>query len=238
VGAFNSLLERLDASASAQDAFLADVAHQLRTPLAGAKLQLEWLATRHAGDAASQHALGLMAQANERMIRQTNQLLALARAEPGRAIKARFAPLDLADVVAESVQVFVNQAAARRIDLGFELTPAPVMGERFMLRDLVDNLVDNALRYTPRGGRVTVGCSAIDSAGANVGSLLRVEDNGPGIPVHLREQVFERFVRLDEGTHGSGLGLAIVRNIASLHGAELRLSDAPGGGAVFTVSFP
>lgn len=234
VGAFNALLERLDASASAQDAFLADVAHQLRTPLAGAKLQLEWLAGRHAGDAASQHALGLMAQANERMIRQTNQLLALARAEPGRAVKARFAPLDLADVVAESVQVFVNQAQARRIDLGFELAPARVSGEWFMLRDLVDNLVDNALRYTPEGGSVTVRTHAHTGT-----ATLEVEDSGPGIPAAQRASVFQRHVRLDQQTSGSGLGLAIVREIAQAHRASAIVADAPAhGGALFAVTFP
>jgi len=234
VGAFNALLGRIDAGARAQDEFRANVAHQLRTPLAGVRLQLEWLAARHAGDPETRRSLELMLGANERMIRQTNQLLSLERAEPNRFARARLAPLDLSDLVAESIQAFVEQAASRDIDLGFELAPAQVQGDRFLLRDLVDNLVDNALRYTPRGGRVTVGCAAL----AGGGSMLRIEDNGPGIPPHLREKVFERFVRLDEGTHGSGLGLAIVRDIASLHGAELTLRDAEGGGAVFTVAFP
>ena len=234
VGAFNALLGRIDAGARAQDEFRANVAHQLRTPLAGLRLQLEWLAARHAGDPETRRSLDLMLGANERMIRQTNQLLSLERAEPNRFARARLAPLDLSDLVAESIQAFVEQAASRDIDLGFELAPARVQGDRFLLRDLVDNLVDNALRYTPRGGRVTVGCAAL----AGGGSMLRIEDNGPGIPLYQREKVFERFVRLDEGTHGSGLGLAIVRDIASLHGAELTLSDAQGGGAVFTVAFP
>ena len=234
VGAFNALLGRIDAGARAQDEFRANVAHQLRTPLAGLRLQLEWLAARHAGDPETRRSLELMLGANERMIRQTNQLLSLERAEPNRFARARLAPLDLSDLVAESIQAFVEQAASRDIDLGFELAPAQVQGDRFLLRDLVDNLVDNALRYTPRGGRVTVGCATL----AGGGSMLRIEDNGPGIPPHLREKVFERFVRLDEGTHGSGLGLAIVRDIASLHGAELTLIDAEGGGAVFTVAFP
>ena len=234
VDAFNALLGRIDAGARAQDDFRANVAHQLRTPLAGLRLQLEWLAARHAGDPETRRSVELMLQANERMIRQTNQLLSLERAEPNRFARARLAPLDLSALVAESIQGFVEQAAVRDIDLGFELAPAAVQGDRFLLRDLVDNLVDNALRYTPPGGRVTVGCAALPEGGG----MLRVEDNGPGIPVHLRQQVFERFVRLDEGTHGSGLGLAIVRDIANLHGAELTLADAEGGGAVFTVVFP
>jgi two-component system sensor histidine kinase TctE len=174
-----------------------------------------------------------MAQANERMIRQTNQLLALARAEPGRAIKARFAPLDLADVVAESVQVFVNQAQARRIDLGFELAPARVSGERFMLRDLVDNLVDNALRYTPEGGSVTVRTRAHTGT-----ATLEVEDSGPGIPAAQRASVFQRHVRLDQQTSGSGLGLAIVRDISQVHRASATVADARvHGGALFAVTF-
>ena len=234
VDAFNALLGRIAAGARAQDEFRANVAHQLRTPLAGLRLQLEWLAARHAQDPETRRSVDLMLSANERMIRQTNQLLSLERAEPNRFARARLAPLDLAELVAGSIQGFVEQAASRDIDLGFELERAIVDGDRFLLRDLVDNLVDNAMRYTPRGGRVTVGCAPL----AGGGSLLRVEDNGPGIPAHLREQVFERFVRLDEGTHGSGLGLAIVRDIANLHGAELTLADASGGGALFTVAFP
>jgi len=234
VDAFNALLGRIALGALAQDDFRANVAHQLRTPLAGLRLQLEWLAARHGGDPETGRSVALMLQANERMIRQTNQLLSLERAEPNRFARARLAPLDLAGLVGESVQAFVEQAAVRDIDLGFELATATVDGDRFLLRDLVDNLVDNALRYTPPGGRVTVSCAALPEGG----SVLRVEDNGPGIPAHLRAQVFERFVRLDVGTHGSGLGLAIVRDIANLHGAELVLADAEGGGAVFTVRFP
>jgi len=233
VVAFNSLLERLAASARSQDAFLADVAHQLRNPLAGAKLQLEWLATRHHDDPDSLRALALMKQANDRMIRQTSQLLALARAEPSRSIRARFKPLDLAALVAESVQLFVTQAAGRGIDLGFELDPAPLRGERFMLRDLIDNLVDNALRYTPQGGSVTVRTSM-----GSDGAVLEVEDSGPGIPAAKRARVFQRHVRLDQQSSGSGLGLAIVRDIAKVHGATAAVSDAQGAsGALFIVKF-
>ena len=235
VGAFNALLGRIEAGARAQDEFRANVAHQLRTPLAGLKLQLEWLAARHAGDPDSARSLALMLQANERLIRQTNQLLSLERAEPNRFARSRLLPVDLAELVAESIQHFVEQAAAKDIDLGFELEAAPLQGDRFMLRDLVDNLVDNALRYTPAGGRVTVACGASPDGG----SFLRVEDNGPGIPANLRSQVFERFVRLDQQSTGSGLGLAIVRDIANLHGADLSLGEPEGSsGAVFRIDFP
>jgi len=231
VAGFNELLDKVETGARAQRDFLADMAHQLRTPLAGMQLQLEWLRTRHAGDPETGRALGMMELANERMIRQVNQLLALARAREGRPDGQR-APLDLARLIAETIQLAVERAAAKDIDIGFELAPAPLDGDAFQLRDLVDNLVDNALRYTPPGGKVTVGCGR--EAGA---VLLRVEDSGPGIPPSRRAAVFERFVRLDDKTTGSGLGLAIVRDIALAHGATVLLDDADGGGTRVTVRF-
>ncbi len=233
VSAFNGLLGKVEAGARAQHDFLADVAHQLRTPLAGVKLQLEWLAARHGADPESAHSIRLMLLSNARMIRQTNQLLSLARAEPSRFEKKRLETLDLAHLVQESIQHFVEEAAKKDIDLGFELAPAPIAGDRFLLRDLLDNLVDNALRYTPAGGTVTVGCRADGEHG-----WLAVEDSGPGIPAASRELVFGRFVRLDDKTSGSGLGLAIVRDIAAAHGAQVAIDERAGGGAVFSVRFP
>ena len=235
VAAFNDLLGKVQDGARAQHDFLANVAHQLRTPLAGMKLQLEWLGQRHAGDADSVRSLGLMLQSNERMIRQTNQLLALARAEPSRFEKTRLEAVDVARLVAEVVQYFVEQAGKKRIDIGFDLQPCQVAGDSFLLRDLVDNLIDNAVRYTPPGGTVTVRClRAPDGAG-----MLAVEDSGPGIALHQRAQVFQRFMRLDDAIPGSGLGLAIVRDIAQAHGARIDLADgADGTGLVVTVRFP
>jgi two-component system sensor histidine kinase TctE len=234
VSAFNDLLARLQDSARAQQDFLADMAHQLRTPLAGLQLQLEWLGERHAADAGTADSLRLMRVANERMIRQTNQLLALARATPAAIDKARREPLDLATLVQESVQYFVGEAAKKGIDLGFELAPAPLAGDAFRLRDLVDNLVDNAVRYTPPGGTVTVRCHQ-----EAAGSVFAVEDSGPGIPPAKRALVFNRFVRLDDKTPGSGLGLAIVRDIALAHRARITLADMPGGaGMRVEVRFP
>jgi two-component system sensor histidine kinase TctE len=234
VSAFNALLERIAAGSRAQDDFRANVAHQLRTPLAGLRLQLEWIAARHRDDLETGKVVALLLAANERMIRQANQLLSLERAGPDRLARTRLAPLDLADIVAEAVQPFVEQAARKDIDLGFELAPSPVAGDRHMLRDLVDNLVDNALRYTLEGGTVTVQLRATEE-----GVLFAVEDSGPGIPPEKRAQVFQRFVRLDQHSSGSGLGLAIVRDIAALHGATVALEGGPGGrGARFTVRFP
>jgi two-component system sensor histidine kinase TctE len=231
VSGFNDLLDKVEAGARAQRDFMADVAHQLRTPLAGLGLQLEWLRARHAGDADTVRSLGMMDLANERMIRQVNQLLALARAREGRP-GAHPVPLDLALLVQEAIQFFVDKAARKDIDLGFELAPAPVTGDAFQLRDLIDNLVDNALRYTPEGGRVTVGCGQAGDA-----TFFSVIDSGPGIPVARRSAVFERFVRLDDKTTGSGLGLAIVRDIALAHDASVQLTDADDGGARVTVRF-
>lgn len=231
VSGFNELLDKVEAGARAQRDFLADMAHQLRTPLAGMQLQLEWLGARHALDADTMRSLGMMELANARMIRQVNQLLALARAREGRP-GAQHAALDLAQLVQETIGYFVGRAAEKDIDLGFELAPAPLQGDAFQLRDLIDNLVDNALRYTPPAGRVTVGCAF------ELGAVLfTVEDSGPGIPAARRAAVFERFVRLDDKTTGSGLGLAIVRDIALAHGATITLDDADGGGTRVSVRF-
>ncbi|MGO4377434.1 sensor histidine kinase [Pseudoduganella sp. RAF53_2] len=233
VTAFNGLLDRVRDGAQAQQDFLANVAHQLRTPLAGLRTQLEWMEQHHSSPA-SAHSLDLMLSSTERMIRQVNQLLALARAEPAHFEKERLEPLSLDQLVEESIQHFVEQASRKQIDLGFELQPTTVRGDRFLLRDLIDNLVDNALRYTPPQGTVTVSCFPHKGGG-----LLTVEDSGPGIPPAKREAVFSRFVRLDEKTTGSGLGLAIVRDIASAHGGNVSIDTPAGGqGAVFTVRFP
>ena len=233
VTAFNALLDRIAAGARAQDAFRANVAHQLRTPLAGLRLQLDWLAARHQGDPDTGRVLELLLRANERMIRQANQLLSLERAGPDRFERTPLARLDLSALVAEAVQPFVEQAARKHIDLGFELAPAQVTGDRYLLRDLVDNLVDNALRYTPEQGTVTVHCRATAQ-----GALFAVEDSGPGIAPEKRARVFQRFVRLDEHSSGSGLGLAIVQEIAAVHGAVVNVDGGPGGkGTVFSVQF-
>lgn len=233
VAGFNDLLEQLQTGAKTQQDFLADMAHQLRTPLAGIQLQLEWLGARHGADPDTLRSLNLVQLSNQRMIRHSNQLLALARAEPSRFAKARLEPVDLAGLVQQAVQVFVDAAAKKRIDIGFELTPAPVAGDPALLRDLIDNLVDNAVRYTPPGGSVTVRVAA--GAGR---AMLVVEDTGPGIAPRHRHDVFERFVRLDEQSTGSGLGLAIVHDIVLAHGAAIGIGGEVGQGAVMTVLFP
>ncbi len=234
VNAFNELLGKVQAGARNQQDFLANVAHQLRTPLAGLALQIEWLAARHANDTETAASLKLMHASTERLIRQSNQLLALARAEPSHFEKTRLEPLDLAALIQDSVQVFVDAASKKNIDIGFELEPGMVLGEHFLLRDLVDNLVDNAIRYTPPDGVVTVRCRSTPE-----GTELVIEDSGPGIEPAKRSMVFNRHVRLDDKSSGSGLGLAIVRDIALAHGARIQLGDHPGSsGVVFSVRFP
>lgn len=232
--AMNDLLRRAQDSARAKQDFLANVAHQLRTPLAGFKAQLEWLQAHHRDDDETAQSTALMLASTDRMVRQANQLLALARSEPGGFERQRLDRVALDALVSESVQQFVQQALGKDIDIGFDLQPTTVLGDRFLLRDLVDNLVDNAIRYTPAGGEVTVSCAVEDGRG-----VLRVEDNGPGIPDSEKDKVFTRFYRLDQTQSGSGLGLAIVRDIATDHGAKLHVGTGPdGAGTVFTVRFP
>ena len=233
VNAMNGLLHKAEAGSANQQNFLANVAHQLRTPLAGLKLQLEWMAQRYAGEPESATSTALMLSSTDRMIRQTNQLLALARAEPIHFIKARLESVNLDKLVEESIQHFVEEADKKHIDLGFDLLPAMVMGDRFLLRDLIDNLIDNAIRYSPQRGKVTVSCAQQ----ANY-SILSVEDNGPGIATSERELIFSRFYRLNDKITGSGLGLAIVRDIATDHSEIILSNNTTGLGTVFSVRFP
>ncbi|GAA4021717.1 sensor histidine kinase [Actimicrobium antarcticum] len=234
VHAINSLLDKVQTSATAQQAFLANVAHQLRTPLAGLQMQIEWLQQRHGGEHDTTHSLSMMRFSTERMIRQTNQLLSLARADTTRFEKDRLDTVSLDKLVEQSIQYFVEQADKKKIDLGFDLQPVHVKGDKFLLRDMIDNLVDNAIRYSPAHSSVTVRCL---SDGDHV--IFAVEDDGPGIADSARDTIFNRFVRLDDTVTGSGLGLAIVRDIVQAHGAQIMLAGGPDGvGTVFTVRFP
>jgi two-component system sensor histidine kinase TctE len=166
-----------------------------------------------------------------------NQLLSLARAEPiaGRVAPARL--LDLRQLAREATTDCVPRALARNIDLGFDeaSSAAYVEGDPFLLREMLNNVLDNAIRYTQRGGQVTVHAST----GA-AGPTLLVEDNGPGIPAAERARVSERFYRvLGTGTEGCGLGLAIVSEIAQSHGAQVSLNQGPDGkGTVVKIVFP
>ena len=249
VRAINDLLERLDQSIATQRHFLADAAHQLKTPLAGLRMQAE-LAGREIdsgrGDPASiSHSLHQIAVSSQRAAHMVNQLLAMARAEEGGQAMRRV-PLDLAGVTRAVVQDFVARAMERRIDLGYEgpdsRSKATLRGDPVLLGELVRNLVDNALQYTPAGGTVTARVVP-DPFGQVL--VLQVEDSGPGIALAEREAVFRPFYRsLDTEVDGSGLGLAIVQEIALRHDAEVTVADArPRAlapltpGALFTVRF-
>lgn len=224
VEAVNRLMQQLGDASQEQQAFLATAAHQLRTPLAGLQSRIE-LAQLETRDPDIRARLGEIYESAMRSARLAVQLLSLARVEPGASSTDFHTTLDLAKLATELVDEWVPRAIARQIDLGFELASAPAIGSSFLLRELMANLLHNALEYIPEGGRITL------RTGVKGGqSYLAVEDNGPGIPPQWREKALERFARLP-GTPGagSGLGLAIVREICESHQARLELLDAPGG---------
>jgi two-component system OmpR family sensor kinase len=232
VGALNDLLGRLGAALERERGFLADAAHELRTPLTALHLQMGALA-RATNDAERGEAMAKLSAGVQRAIRLVEQLLSLARQEPRAEVRRNRLRLDelVRDVVAEMVPL----ADARQIDLGISVSqPALVLGEADALRTLVRNLVDNAVRYTPVGGRVDL------SVQEGAGAVLRVIDTGPGISPHERLRVFDRFYR-PPGTSppGSGLGMAIVKAVADAHGASITLDEGPEGrGLTVTVAFP
>ena len=224
VGALNGLLAQLHGALDTQKAFVADAAHELRTPLAAVHLQAE-LAERARGEPERSAALSSLRGGLKRATRVVEQLLSLARQDHARP-DAPFARLDLAALARDVVGAHAEIAAAKDVDLGAErLEPLAVDGDAAGLATLLENLVDNAVRYTPSGGHVDV---SVESRGG--APALVVRDDGPGIPPSERTQVFQRFAR---GSHaeapGSGLGLAIVRRIAERHGATVSLADGPGG---------
>jgi len=235
--ALNDLLARLHAALERERAFMADAAHELRTPLTALHLQMEMLA-RASGEGERAAAMSTLSAGMQRAIRLVEQMLALARQEP-RAEVLRV-PVRLDDLAREVVAELVPLADAGRIDLGVAAAQAvSVQGDPDALATLLRNLVDNAVRYTPSGGRVDVSVEAA-AADAAYGARLTVSDNGPGIPPAERPRVFDRFYRR-AGTvqPGSGLGLAIVRAIATAHGATVQLADGPSGkGLAVSVLFP
>ncbi len=234
VASLNNLLGRLGSAIESQRQFIGDAAHQLRTPLAGLSAHAE-LALREPATGELRRLLTMLHAETQRTAHLANQLLALARAEPGAARIAQRAPVDLQEPVNLAAGEAVRSALAKGIDLGFDLAPAPISGESTLLRELVVNLLDNAIRYTPAGGTITVRTYAQGGT-----SLLEVEDDGPGIAPEQRERVFERFYRVPGSVaDGCGLGLAIVREIALRHDATLTLAGgANGRGLLARVSFP
>jgi two-component system sensor histidine kinase TctE len=233
IGAFNGLMARLDASLRAQQRFVADAAHQMRTPLAGLKMQAE-IAMRQRDPVNLQHAMRQIVASADRASHLINQMLVLARADSDSPPALK--PLDLDTLARDAAREWVPRARERDIDLGFEAAPQPawVEGNEILLRELANNLLDNAVRYSRAGGRVTVRVLVDDHV------VLEVEDTGIGIDDAERELVFERFYRvLGTEAEGSGLGLSIARGIAHLHRASIALLPNPRErGTVARVAFP
>jgi len=233
IGALNQLLTRLSRAIDSQKRFIANAAHQLRTPLAGLKTHADL--ARREPDAVEMHALlDMIATETERTSHLANQLLTLARVEPGVGAESAQAPVNLHEVASRAVQSWVPRALAKNIDLGFELEDAWTSGDALLLRELLANLLDNALAYTDPEGTVTV-----RTRNAGDQALLEVEDNGAGIPAAERERVFERFYRIT-GTagEGCGLGLAIVAEIAARNDAQVEIvTPKEGRGTCVRVAF-
>jgi two-component system OmpR family sensor kinase/two-component system sensor histidine kinase QseC len=230
--ALNALLARLSSSLDSQRAFVADAAHELRSPLTALKLQLELL--RRADDAETREAARIaIGEGIGRASRLVEQLLALARSEPDAVLPVE--RVDLAAAARQAIDDTTPFADSRSVSIALIAHGgACVKGDPVALNLLVRNLVDNAVRYSPTASRVEV---RVRQQSGEV--VLEVDDAGPGIPDAERERVFDRFYRrADAAGAGSGLGLAIVRSVASAHAATVRLGPSTLGGLSVSVSFP
>ena len=260
---FNQLLGRIEKNSAQQKRFIADAAHQMKTPLAGLRTQAE-LALREHDPAELRRCLEQLVTGSTRAARLIDQLLALARAEnrgSASADAAALATIDLASLARDAMHEWMPAALDKHIDFGLETlgAPARVVGNPVMIGELIKNLIDNAIRYTPAGGAVTVRVigpavqhgdfgDGLESGVATTRgeTILQVEDDGPGIAEAERGMVFEPFYRvLGSGADGSGLGLAIVREIAQQHAATLHLGQREATtdgcarpGLVVSVHFP
>jgi len=234
IDAFNELLQRMHLNLESQRRFIASAAHQMKTPLAGMRTQSE-LALRESDPQELHERLQQISLGSQRATHLISQLLALARTESPQQLGPR-SPIDLVGLARETLMPWIDTALQRSIDLGLEAAPGPVLisGHAVLLRELINNLVDNALRYCPPGSTVTL---KVQESGDTV--ELVVEDNGPGVPPGERERVFERFYRvLGHEADGSGLGLAIVKEIVDQHDATVSLEQTqPGSGACFRIRF-
>ncbi len=235
VGAINGLLKMLNDEIERERRFVANAAHQLRTPLAGLKTYAD-LALKMNEDPSVNSVLAQLHTGINRMSNLIIRLLTLARAEPGVASQTARQSIDLSEIVSSVTEDLVPLSIEKKVDLGFESPPEAIFidGDPVGLRELVTNIIENAVIYNKEGGKVTVRLSKLRSPS------LSVEDNGPGIPENERELVFERFYRiLRDGASGSGLGLSIVKEIANSHGAKVEVKGGSEGvGTCFTVTFP
>lgn len=229
----NSLLARVSQALQSQQRFVADAAHELRSPITALKLQMQTLA-RSRDETARSQALGRLLGGVDRASRLVEQLLTLAREEPASRSVAPCVT-NLADSVAQALADVIPFAATRHIELTASGLPdLQVIGDPDSLQMLVRNLLDNAIRYTPEQGQVRV-----DLQAAGTTATLRIMDSGPGISPEDRLRVFDRFYRVPgTGAPGSGLGLAIVRTIAERHGAQIVLGESAPGGLSVSVTFP
>lgn len=237
VAALNRLFGLVNAQAESQRRFVADAAHQLRTPLAGLQAQVEaWAqAARVSKTKGDEGAITLAADkiiklrsATRRTSQLANQLLALSRADAVSVAAQPMQRVDLKDLCESMLALHLDAATHKGIDLGLEVEPAQALGHEWLLRELLGNLVDNAVKYTPRGGTVTIRCGALPNAPHS--AFLEVIDDGPGIPQHERTKALERFYRvLGTQGEGNGLGLAIADEIARVHKTQLILADAHPG---------
>ncbi len=235
IGAINHHLQRAGADARSLREFTANAAHQLRTPIAVLQARIE-VAMQKAQQGASAEELRMIHEAALRISRLTSQLLSLARLSEKGTQRERMAPLDLKAEVDTLASEYVHQAIRKNVDLGFELQSARIMGNDWLIREAIGNVVNNAIEYTPRGAEITVRTGVAASAHA----FVEVQDNGPGIPRDERARVMERFYRLhgSAGT-GSGLGLSIVQAIMRDHGGAVQILDpASGPGCIVRLEFP
>jgi two-component system sensor histidine kinase QseC len=220
----DALLRRVRESAKRESEFIADAAHELRTPLAAMRINVEALRQRP-HESADETLLDGLVHAGDRATRLVSQLLSLMRSDAAPAAASQ-QPLRLDELAQERLAALGAIAQQRGVELELEAPAAvTIAGERQGLITLIDNLVENAIKYSPPGSSVVVQVTAGRAGEAR----LSVEDAGPGIPVALRERVFERFYRAPDQTQsGSGLGLAIVRSVAEVHHATVSLGE-PGG---------
>ena len=244
VSALNRLFSLVNAQTEAQRRFVADAAHQLRTPLAGLQAQVEaWAQAARRMDAGEQISLRVdqvrrLRDATRRTSQLANQLLALSRADTVSADSQPLQQVDLKELCETILSLFLDAAGDKHIDLGLESQPAQTQGHAWLLRELLINLVDNAVRYTPEGGRITLRCGQEDTASGPC-AWIEVEDDGPGIPAEEQARVLQRFYRVP-GTEGegNGLGLAIADEIARAHHTHLQLgAGALGRGLRVRVAF-
>jgi len=233
VDAINQCIARLGLQVAAQRRFIADAAHQLRTPLTLLDTQLQYARQHRELEPSLDEALAAMHRSNRSMVGLTNKLLLLAQAEAADYTQLANQPVDLASIAKDVVEELALVAQNRDIDLGAELdTTARMIGHEGLLSALIANLTENALRYTPPGGHVTV---AVHCDAQRV--TLTVSDDGPGIPAEARSRVFEPFYRASTDTDGTGLGLAIVREIVQAHRGEITLDTADQRGLIAKVVF-